>query len=81
MLEQFAGEAGNTVVRIDRFQLPSILYEKAKSLDRLARLEPKEPFILYCSTIEVRKNHLMRARPVKALWRRDADASYAVSTA
>lgn len=69
MLEQFIHEVGETFVRIDRFPLPSILYEKAKSLDRLARIEPEIPFIIYCSTIEVRKNHLLLAK----IWKQAHD--------
>jgi glycosyltransferase involved in cell wall biosynthesis len=44
-----------------RFPMPSILHEKAEGLSPVASRIPS-PFILYCSTIEVRKNHLMLAR-------------------
>lgn len=63
MLERFVGAvAGGSALRIDRFPMPSMLYEKARSLGRTARLEAAEPFVLYCSTVEVRKNHLMLLR-------------------
>ncbi len=45
-----------------RFPMPTILYEKAAAVpDALPELA-EQPFAIYCSTVEVRKNHLMLAR-------------------
>jgi len=69
MLADFVSSIGNPSVRFDQFPLPSILFETAKSLDRLSHFQPEEPFILYCSTIEIRKNHLMLAK----IWKQARD--------
>ncbi|MER2537292.1 MAG: glycosyltransferase [Rhizobiaceae bacterium] len=47
--------------RIGRFPMPSILHETEGGRPACAA-EESEPFILYCSTVEVRKNHLLLAR-------------------
>ena len=55
-------QAGITPPIMHRFPMPSLLHEKASRLGMTARIEVAEPFVLYCSTIEVRKNHIMLAR-------------------
>lgn len=45
-----------------RFPMPSVLHEMALTRGRAHRVEAERPFVLYCSTVEVRKNHLMLAR-------------------
>ncbi|MCU0790063.1 MAG: glycosyltransferase [Nitratireductor sp.] len=52
--------------RLCSFAMPSILHALAGREGRTGRLTAEEPFILYCSTIEIRKNHLMLAR----IWKR-----------
>ncbi|AZN97027.1 glycosyltransferase [Mesorhizobium sp. M9A.F.Ca.ET.002.03.1.2] len=47
---------------VHRFPMPSILHETASRMGATSRIEAGEPFVLYCSTIEVRKNHIMLAR-------------------
>jgi glycosyltransferase involved in cell wall biosynthesis len=47
--------------QIIRFPMPSILYERAKRVCRMSRIFGREPFVIYCSTIEARKNHLLLA--------------------
>ncbi|MBZ9675283.1 glycosyltransferase [Mesorhizobium sp. ES1-1] len=47
---------------IYRFAMPSILHETASRMGYTSRVEAAEPFVLYCSTIEVRKNHILLAR-------------------
>ncbi|MGE0847831.1 MAG: glycosyltransferase [Flavobacteriaceae bacterium] len=47
---------------IARFTLPSFLHEKAAAAGRTGRIDPAEPFVFYCSTIEARKNHLLLLR-------------------
>lgn len=69
MLADFVAETGVPAIRIDRFPVPSALFEIAKSLQRTSRLEPEEPFILYCSTVEIRKNHIMLLK----IWKRALD--------
>lgn len=74
MLSQFVADVGNASVRIDQFPLPSILHETAKSLDRLLHFEPEQPFVLYCSTVEIRKNHLLLAK----IWKQARDEGVAL---
>lgn len=70
MLAEYAASSGINQARIRQFRLPSVLLEKANHLERTASDGlTKEPFILYCSTIEARKNHLMLAR----VWQRSID--------
>lgn len=72
MLSDYAASAGIKHARIRRFRLPSVLLEKARRLEGTAAGGPSnEPFILYCSTVEARKNHLMLAR----IWQRAIDES------
>lgn len=59
--------------RIGRFPMPSILFESAGSAS--ATCEPEtDNAIVYCSTVEVRKNHLLLAR----VWQKAADAGIAL---
>lgn len=44
------------------FPMPSVLFEKAKDLGEVKGFEASQPFVLYSSTIEVRKNHILLAR-------------------
>ena len=60
--------------RIYRFPMPSILYEKAARTGRLSRISAPEPFILYPSTIEARKNHLLLAQ----VWQQAIDEGVAL---
>lgn len=69
MLARFATETGDKSIRTGRFPLPSALYQTAKSLGRTSHFQPDQPFILYCSTIEIRKNHMLLAR----IWKRARD--------
>lgn len=69
MLSKFVDEIGGPKIRIDRFTLPSMLFEMASSHELVPRQPPKQPFVLYCSTIEVRKNHLLLAK----VWKRALD--------
>ena len=54
--------AGITPPVVHRFPMPSLLHETASRMNMTSRIEASEPFVLYCSTIEVRKNHIMLAR-------------------
>jgi len=54
--------AGITPPVVHRFPMPSLLHETASRRNMTSRIEVAEPFVLYCSTIEVRKNHIMLAR-------------------
>ncbi|MCZ6677619.1 MAG: glycosyltransferase, partial [Candidatus Poribacteria bacterium] len=74
MLSQFVADVGNASARIDQFPLPSMLHETAKSLDRLLHFEPEQPFVLYCSTVEIRKNHLLLAK----IWKQARDEGVAL---
>ena len=52
-----------------RFPMPSILHATASRMGATSRIEVAEPFVLYCSTIEVRKNHILLAR----IWQQALD--------
>ncbi|QPC90050.1 glycosyltransferase [Mesorhizobium sp. INR15] len=54
---------------VHRFPMPSILHETAVRLGMTSRIETSEPFVLYCSTINVRKNHILLAR----IWQQALD--------
>ncbi len=54
--------AGIRPPAVHRFPMPSLLHETASRMNMTSRIEIAEPFVLYCSTIEVRKNHIMLAR-------------------
>jgi glycosyltransferase involved in cell wall biosynthesis len=54
--------AGITPPVVHRFPMPSLLHETASRMNMTSRIQAAEPFVLYCSTIEVRKNHIMLAR-------------------
>jgi glycosyltransferase involved in cell wall biosynthesis len=45
-----------------RFPMPSALHERAGKFAATTDQIPDGPFVLYCSTVEVRKNHLLLAR-------------------
>jgi len=62
MIESYLRNPGFPRVPVRRFSMPSILYAKAERLGRLSPLEPAEPYVLFCATVEVRKNHLLMAR-------------------
>jgi glycosyltransferase involved in cell wall biosynthesis len=63
MLRSFMADAGITnAPEPARFPLPSSLYEKAEAAGRILRFTPEQPFVLYCSTVEIRKNHLLLAQ-------------------
>jgi glycosyltransferase involved in cell wall biosynthesis len=74
MLERFLAESGSPSIRVDQFPLPSVLYEKARTLGRDTRFEPGQPFVLYCSTVEPRKNHLLLAK----IWKQAHDQGVAL---
>ncbi len=62
-LASFAASIGSASIRCDRFPMPAMLYDLAtRQPDMIRPIKIEEPFILYCSTIEVRKNHLLLAR-------------------
>ena len=60
---------GGNAPRADVIPMPSILYDQADSLGLTSRLPAREPFVLYCSTVEIRKNHILLAR----IWKRALD--------
>ena len=62
MLTEYARNAGFGTARIGHFPLPSILREKAERQRRVPESRQAKPYIIYCSTIEARKNHLLLAR-------------------
>ncbi len=66
MMSSYLERSQAAPIPVHRFSMPSILYEKAKKLGRTSPLKPKEPYALYCATVEVRKNHLLLAR----IWKR-----------
>ncbi|MBZ9709989.1 glycosyltransferase [Mesorhizobium sp. ESP7-2] len=55
-------KAGIAAPVVYRFPMPSILHETASRMGATSRIETGEPFVIYCSTIEVRKNHILLAR-------------------
>ncbi|MBZ9796962.1 glycosyltransferase [Mesorhizobium sp. ES1-4] len=55
-------EAGIAAPVVYRFPMPSILHETASRMGATSRIESGEPFVIYCSTIEVRKNHILLAK-------------------
>lgn len=69
MLTSHMGQAGISLAGLHRFPMPSLLHEAASRRNMTSRLEAGEPFVLYCSTIEVRKNHIMLAR----IWKQALD--------
>lgn len=69
MLTSHMGQAGISLAGLHRFPMPSLLHEAASRRNMTSRLEAGEPFVLYCSTIEVRKNHIMLAR----IWQQARD--------
>ncbi|MEO5755809.1 MAG: glycosyltransferase [Mesorhizobium sp.] len=62
MLTDHMRQAGIAPPVVHRFPMPSILHETAARLGMTSRIETSEPFAFYCSTIEVRKNHILLAR-------------------
>ncbi|RUW57685.1 glycosyltransferase [Mesorhizobium sp. M7A.F.Ca.US.008.03.1.1] len=62
-------QAGVTQPVVYRFPMPSILYETASRMGETSPIKVAEPFVLYCSTIEVRKNHILLAR----IWQQALD--------
>ena len=69
MLTDHMRQAGIAPPVVHRFPMPSLLHETASRLNMTSRLDAGEPFVLYCSTIEVRKNHIMLAR----IWKQALD--------
>jgi glycosyltransferase involved in cell wall biosynthesis len=61
-LVDYARQTGISPPVVHRFPMPSLLYETASHWGMTSRIEAVEPFVLYCSTVEVRKNHIMLAR-------------------
>ena len=68
-LLQFATRLGRPDMRSDKFPMPSTLYEKAELLEPSSTTQFIQPYVLYCSTVEVRKNHLLLAK----IWKRALD--------
>ncbi|WP_136622087.1 MULTISPECIES: glycosyltransferase [Mesorhizobium] len=62
-------KAGVVQPVVYRFPMPSILHANASRAGTTSRIETGEPFVLYCSTIEVRKNHILLAR----IWQQALD--------
>lgn len=63
-LSAYLEAQGMTPANIGRFPMPSILHEAEASREKQFSGQA-EPFILYCSTVEVRKNHLLLAKAWK----------------
>lgn len=68
-LSRFVGGTGHSGLRSVAVPMPSILYDHATSAGSLDRQISEDPFVIYCSTIEVRKNHILLAR----IWKRAID--------
>ena len=62
MLAALARDENILPGQVMQFPMPSILYERAKKFGRMSRILGREPFVIYCSTIEARKNHLLLAQ-------------------
>ncbi|CDX52624.1 Group 1 glycosyl transferase [Mesorhizobium plurifarium] len=69
MLGDHMRRAGIHLPAVHRFPMPSLLHEKAARLGATSRLDVAEPFVLYCSTVEIRKNHILLAR----IWQQALD--------
>ncbi|WP_296738442.1 glycosyltransferase [Mesorhizobium sp.] len=69
MLADHMQKAGIDLPAAHRFPMPSLLHEKANRLGATSRLDAAEPFVLYCSTVEIRKNHILLAR----IWQQALD--------
>lgn len=76
MLGRFIRENHLEKRTIGRFTLPSILFERALSMGTTSPLPRENDFILYCSTIEVRKNHLLLAK----IWKQARDEGVTLPT-
>jgi len=74
MLEQHMEEAGIGLPAVHRFPMPSLLHATAERLGMTSRIEGGEPFVLYCSTVEIRKNHILLAR----VWQQALDEGVAL---
>ncbi len=68
-LQDFETEIGVPTAPRARFPMPSTLYIRAQERGFADRLNIEGPYVLYCSTIEVRKNHLLLAK----IWKRALD--------
>ena len=68
-LSEYMRKAGVGAPVVYRFPMPSILHETASRMGSTSRIEAGEPFVFYCSTIEVRKNHILLAR----IWQQARD--------
>jgi glycosyltransferase involved in cell wall biosynthesis len=74
MVAEFVRDSRIAAPSLHRFPMPSILHEKVAQFGGASPARVDEPFILYCSTIEVRKNHLLLAR----VWQRALDEGAAL---
>jgi glycosyltransferase involved in cell wall biosynthesis len=59
--------------RIKRFSMPSILHQRAQQASPIPKINATEPFVIYCSTVESRKNHLLLAK----VWQQAIDEGVA----